>query len=637
MFCDLVGSTPLAERLDPEVFGQVLHQYEAVCTEAVARFGGHIARSFGDGLLIYFGYPLAHEDDSRRAVRAALQVLHDLRRLNEQLQPAKDVELAVRIGIDTGWVVVGERSAGDWHESLGVGLTLHLAARLQSIAQANTVLISAATYQLVHGEFECQRLGARRLKGISEPVQVYRVWGVWSGPRRTAGQGLCSPLVGRDRELESFTQGLERLLAGQGGIISILAEAGLGKSRLVAEAKETLARGCELSPRWLWLEGRALSFGQTISYWPFQEILQQVAGIAQNDSEEIAWTKLEQQVTALFPDHVAEILPYLASVLALPIRKFEERVKYLDGEGMRRQIFFTARRFFERLAQAQPLALILEDLHWVDQSSADLVEHLLPLVERVPILVCGVGRPDAQTPAMRLRELAARDYAECHTEITLAPLSPADGAQLICNLLGIEDVSPSVRGMILGKAEGNPFFVEEVIRAMIALGAIVRDSATGRWHTSPRAEHVTIPDTIQGVIMARVDRLDEEVKQVLRLASVIGRTFFYRVLRAIDEADRELDRHLGQLQHIEFILEKSRAPELEYIFKHALTQEATYESILLQRRRELHAQVGRCIERLLVVRQCLSVRCDTPRLVACFEQVGLCLIPFLSPREVIRE
>ena len=507
----------------------------------------------------------------------------------------KGLELAVRIGIHTGLVVVGEMGGGAKREPIAVGETPHLAARLQGLAKPNTVVISADTHRLVQEQFDCQPLGARNLKGISHPVQVYQVLFTKPKPVQVHGlaaRGLHSPLVGRDAESTEIGNCIERLLGGQGGIISITGEAGIGKSRLLAEVRENAPLD-----RLLWLEGRALSFGQTISYWPFREILKSYAGITEEDSERSAWAKLESEVIALFPNQVTETLPYLASLMGLPaLGELEEQVRYLDGEAMGRQIYFTSRRFFERLAQERPVVLVFEDLHWADRSSAELLEHLMPLVERVPLLIVGVGRPYRETPLMRLREVAVHHHAGHHTEIDLAPLSSIESVQLVHNLLETGDLSPRWRETILSKAEGNPFFVEEVLRSLIDVGVVVRDPATRRWHATAQVEEIAIPDTIHGIIVARVDRLEEDVKQVLRMASVIGRSFLYRILRAVAEADRELDRHLDELQAVELIREKQRLPELEYIFKHALAQEAVYESVLLQRRRELHARVGACIE-----------------------------------------
>ncbi len=379
--------------------------------------------------------------------------------------------------------------------------------------------------------------------------------------------------------------------------MTVVGEAGLGKSRLLAELRRALR--ADGPPTVQCLEGRSPSFGQTISYWPFREIIRHYAGITEGDDEGSAWAKLESRVRALFLEQATEVLPYLASLLALPVRgEYKARVKYLNGGAMGRQVFLASRRFFERLAQAQPLVLVFEDIHWMDRSSNALLEHLLTLVESVPVLFCGIGRTGLGYPAIRLRRVATRDHSARYLDIRLQPLSHAESDQLVRNLLASGPLPASVQTKILQKAEGNPFFVEEVIRTLIAMGAIVRDSSTGRWQVTAAIEQITIPDTVQGVIMARIDQLDDDLKQVLRVASVIGRSFPYRVLRALAEADRELEAHLAELQQVELIREKKRSPELEYTFKHALTHEATYASILLQERRELHAQVGACIERL---------------------------------------
>ena len=292
-------------------------------------------------------------------------------------------------------------------------------------------------------------------------------------------------------------------------------------------------------------------------------------------------------------------MPYLTSLLTLESkREYAKDLKYVDGEAMGRQIFLSSRRFFERLAKNQPVVLVAEDLHWEDESSTLLIEHLMPLINRVPLLLCGVGRPEAKAPANRLRKVSLKDYERRYTEIRLGPLSQTESAQLMRNLVENQILPARVREIILRKAEGNPFFIEEIMRSLIDRHAVERDPATGRWRATPQIETITIPDTIQGVIMSRVDRLDEELKQVLRSASVIGRSFLYRILRAIEQAVQELDKDLDNLQAIELIREKQKIPELEYIFKHALVQESTYESILLQKRRELHTRVARAIEAL---------------------------------------
>ena len=306
---------------------------------------------------------------------------------------------------------------------------------------------------------------------------------------------------------------------------------------------------------------------------------------------------------SLLGEDTIDYLPYLASLLALEVKgEYAERVKYLDGEAMGKQIFLASRRFFEHLARSQSTVLVFEDLHWMDESSTLLLEHLLSLVATVPLTIFGVSRPDRATPAARLRDLSAREFADHYTEIQLMPLSDADSSQLIDNLLDIENMPARLHELMVAKADGNPFFLEEVIRTLIDTGAVARDASSGHWRATSQIETLQIPNTIQGVIMTRVDRLDEELKQVLRLASVIGRNFLYRVLQAIAAAGQRLDDDLTQLQAIDLIHEKQHLPELEFMFKHALAQEATYESILLQKRRELHARVAQAMESLFAER-----------------------------------
>jgi predicted ATPase len=284
----------------------------------------------------------------------------------------------------------------------------------------------------------------------------------------------------------------------------------------------------------IWMEGQSLSYGQTISYWPFQEILRSYASINEEDSDASAWLKLEGQIEELFPEEMAEISPYLASLLSIEVSDdYAERVKYLDGEALGRQVYRAFWRFFERLAAEQPLLLVFDDLHWMDASSASLLEHLLPLVERVPLLLCGLSRPDQEAPAAQLLDIAEGQFGSYLTEIELTPLSISDSHSLVQNLLEIDGIPGQARQMILKKADGNPFYLEEIVRDLIEDGALVRDASTGRWQATKRIMEVHVPDTVQGLLIARIDRLDEKLKKVVRRAAVIGRAFLYRILIAV--------------------------------------------------------------------------------------------------------
>ena len=597
MFADLSGFTALAESMDPEELRDLMADCFEALVPVVERYGGTIDKFIGDEVMALFGAPVAHEDDPERALRAALEMMEALAAFNAR----RATQLGIHCGINTGLVLAGGVGVRDRQGYSVLGDPVNLASRLADLATTGEILVGPDTHRLTNSLFDFQPLGPHQFKGKAEDVPVYRLVGARSPAslrRGLSAHGIGSPLVGRDGEVATLTGCVDRLLAGHGGLVSIIAEAGLGKSRLVAEVRrQSTGRGVA------WLEGRALSFSQNLSYLPFLEILQTDAGITLDDHDTERWVKLERRVRALFPEDAVEVLPYLATLLSLGVPcELAERVKYLDSEGMGRQLFRTARRYFSRLAQERPLVLVFEDIHWLDQSSAALVEHLFPLMREVPLLICGVGRRDPETLLTRLPEIAPAEYSDRYTEIDLAPLSPEQRIQLVWNLMDRGDLPVHLQESILQKTEGNPFFIEEVIRALVDLGGLTRDRLTGRWQVTKQVERITIPDSLQAVIMARIDRLDEDARETLKLASVVGRSFFYRVLESLAEAEGELDRQLSELERLELVREKRRLPDLEYIFKHALVQETAYESILIQRRRALHRRVGEQIESLFADR-----------------------------------
>jgi class 3 adenylate cyclase/tetratricopeptide (TPR) repeat protein len=596
LFCDLVNSTSVAERLGPDTMHRLLDRFFALALHEIHRYEGTVNQFLGDGLMALFGAPVAHEQHARQAVLAAQAVIRSVREGLTEFRKGRGVDLAVRIALNTGPVVVGKIGDDLRMDYTAIGDTSNTAARLQQMAEADTVLLSEATWVAAGEDVGVEFLGLRTLKGKTEPVRVYKLAGV-GRPTDDGARRLRSPLVGRAVETRELERCLAQVAHGTGGIVCITGEPGVGKSRLMAEARRFATAG-----EVLWLEGRSLSFTQSISYWPLVEILRRYAGITEDDAEGGAWAKLEGRVSALCGPEAPEILPYLGTLLGLTVPDdLQDRVRYLDELAMGRQILLSSRRFFERLARQHPVVLIFEDLHWIDQSSAELLENLLPLIADVPLLLCLAMRSGGVGPAARIRALAAERHPTRFTDIVLGPLSMVESRDLIANLLR-RAPSAGLQQLILMKAEGNPFFIEEMIRTLIALQAMVHDATSGGWRPTARLDQITIPDTIQGVIMARIDRLDDELKEVLKLAAVIGRSFFYRVLRAITEDDRPPDPHLVELQAVELIREKGRTPEREYIFKHALVQEATYDSILIERRRLLHCRVGAAIEQLFVDR-----------------------------------
>jgi class 3 adenylate cyclase/tetratricopeptide (TPR) repeat protein len=603
LFCDVAGSTALAESMDPEAWTGIMKAAFEHLIEPVERYGGTVARLMGDAILAFFGAPTAHEDDPQRAVLAGLAIVENILPYREKLREEKDIDFNVRVGINTGLAVVGDVGSETAGEYTAMGDAVNLAARMEQTAAPGSVQIAQDTYALVAPLFDFKELGGIAVKGKRERVLAYQVLGRKTEPGSLRGltdQGISSPLIGRESEYFTAQGALARLMAGEGGILAIIGEAGIGKSRLLAELHQSLTID---NSQFTWLEGNTLSYGQTISYWPFQKILRSYAGITEEDNESAAWRKLEARLETLLAEELAEVLPYLASLLTIEARgDYVERVKYLDAEALGHQVYRASRLFFRRLAEKQPLVLVIEDLHWMDSSSAGLLEHLLPLVYGVPLLICGVSRPEPDTPASHLREIAAESYTDWYTEIALTPLSASDSSRMVKNLLDIDNLPMHIQQMMVNKADGNPLFLEEIVREFIEAGAFVQEPKTGRWRATQAVEKVTVPDTIQGLINSRIDRLDEDLKLVVRRAAVIGRAFLFRVLNAVLDEDGELEAELDQLQGVELIQEVQHIPELEYIFKHALAQEAAYDSILLQERREMHARVGAAIEILMADR-----------------------------------
>jgi class 3 adenylate cyclase/tetratricopeptide (TPR) repeat protein len=594
LFCDIANSTSLAQRLGPEAMHALLNAFFELALAEVHCVEGTINQFLGDGFMALFGAPVAHEDHVRRALLSTLAIRQRLRDSNAA--PALK-HVHVRMGLNAGTVVVGKIGDNLRMDYTAIGDTTNLAARLQHLARPGLIYASPSVYASGRAHFDFRDIGKHALKGIDEPVAVYDLARARSREDGEAGGwalGIGSPLVGRDAELTLLLSKVQALAEGEGQILVIVGEPGAGKSRLLAEARRH-ATAAEL----LWLEGRAVSYGRSLSYWPFIEILKSCFEIQDDDPEEESWRKLDTGLTALFPERGRELLPYVATVLALRMpAEYEDKVKYLDGQGLRRQVFLCMRQLFEQLASRRPVVLLLEDWHWADRSSIELVEHLLPLAQAMSLLVCFVTRPDPQGPAARIRACMAEKPGPSYVETVLAPLSPEHSAVLVGNLVGTRDLPVALREEILSKTEGNPFFIEEVIRSLVADGVLARDIWNGSWQVAQHIDGVQLPDTIQGLILARIDRLEEEVKQALKLASVIGRSFFERVLSVISQVERNLDGSLAELERAELIRLRQQLPEVAYIFKHALVQEAAYSSILAERRRGIHHRVARAIEAL---------------------------------------
>jgi class 3 adenylate cyclase len=533
LFADVVGSTSLAEAMDPEDWRDIVTGAHQRVSQAVYRYEGTIAQLLGDGVLAFFGAPLAHEDDPERAVRAALQLLTSIREYSVELATQGSVaSFQMRVGLNTGLVVVGNIGTDLHMEYLAVGDTVNLAARVQGAADPDSILMTEDTFRLTSSLFEVEDRGFISVKGKSEPIHIYHVLDERKGAVKVRGiAGLASPMVGRQRELSVLMHSLDDLRHGRGATVAVLGEAGLGKSRLIAEWRQAAldqfpAGGLS------WVEGRCLSYGATMAHHLSTEILRGLLGVSPEAGADEVGAALDATLRQHSSVEYMEVFPFLAHLLGLPLEEeAASRVKYLDGPALQARYIAAYRRLLQALCDERPTVIVCEDIHWADPSSVELGRQILPIVTESPLVVVFASRPDRESPGWRLLT-AARDLAGGGaTELHLTPLSEKDSQELVRNLLDIESLPESVRGLILEKAEGNPFFVEEVIRMLIDQGAITRRG--DEWILAKPLGTFEIPDTLQGVLAARIDRLPEEAKRTLQVAAVIGRKFQLRVLEEV--------------------------------------------------------------------------------------------------------
>ena len=536
LFVGVFDATGLSEAVGPEEWAAIMNSALDRFYPAVYRYEGSIARLLGDALLAFFGAPVAHEDDPARAVRAALDLVEIARDYSSLLRERHGIDFAVRIGLNTGPVIVGRVGSDLRFEYVPMGGTVNLAARMQAAARPMSILISEQTHSFVAPLFDMQDGGPVRVKGQATPLRSYQVLSAKSDPGTVRGLvGLESPMVGRESELASLLHLCEAVQAGLGRAALVMGEPGLGKTRLIAEWKmavESDRQSHGLMPRWI--EGRCLSYGQGLAYHLLIDLLRSVLGVQDGAEEPETRAALQNLTHELFGTHWLEVYPYLGHLLLLKLDdEALARVQPLDPQALQTQYLAALRQLLQALTQQQPLVVVLEDLHWADPSSIELLVRLLPMVSRVPMLLCMVTRPERDAPSWKLVTAAREAMGGSLTEISLGALSEDDSRQLVANLLKIEALPEKTRSQILKKAEGNPFFVEEIVRMLIDRGAIVRRE--GGWTAGTEIDSVEIPDNLEGLLMARIDRLPDEAKHILRVAAVIGRQFPLRVLEYVLE------------------------------------------------------------------------------------------------------
>jgi class 3 adenylate cyclase/tetratricopeptide (TPR) repeat protein len=602
LFCDVVGSTHLAGQLDPEEWAEIMNEAFQYMIAPIQEYDGMVARLMGDAVLAFFGAPNAHEDDPQRAVLAGLAIINGMRPFIQQFNEEYGLEFNVRVGINTGPVVVGEIGSTLLQEYTAMGDAINLAARMEQTALPGTVQISEDTYRLVAPLFDVWELGGIEVKGKDDPVPAYRVLGVDPQPGRLRGiEGLETPLVGRARELARLSESLAGVAGGRGRIAFLLGEAGLGKSRLVAELRRQWRdRLVEIYgptlPTWKgWLEFVAVSYGASRPYDMLKRQLRQYCNIRETDPPAVVHERLGRLVNEYPEDMRDNLYRYFGFLLGdtLPAGG-----PLPEGEAFKRELraMLTAAAAYQ--SDQGPIVYVMDDLHWTDPASIDALTDLLALVVDRPMLFILALRPDWNSPGWQMFINTQLEYPDHCLTIFLEPLTQEDSRDLITALLG-QTIPGRVVDAIQQKAEGNPLFIEEVARALLESGVVAQTEAGPAWRSDGRDEEVlrliSLPGNVQALMTARIDRLAPDVRRTLQLAAVIGRTFPQRVLQQLAGPGVAVAEQLQTLIGADLI-RPTGSGDGEHTFLHALARDAAYETILLRQRRRTHRQVAEVIE-----------------------------------------
>jgi class 3 adenylate cyclase/predicted ATPase len=582
LFADMAGSTALIQDLDPEEVPRLIDPVLALMMEAVHHYEGYVAKSLGDGILALFGAPIAHEDHPQRALYAALRMQQQMQGYAQRVRLEQGVSLQIRIGIHTGEVVVRSVRTEDLHIDYDpVGQSIHLASRMETIATPGSIVLSDRTYRLVEGYVECRALGAVPVKGLANPVEVYEALGLGSLRTRlqvAARRGLV-PFVGRQLELEQLAAAWSRTRSAQGQLVGVVGDPGVGKSRLFHEFKSMVAK------QGLVLETFSVSHGKAFAYMPLVELLKQYFGLGSQDDERSRREKVTGKVVTL-ERRLEDSLPYLLFLLG--IAEPDSVLLQMDPQLRRQRTFEALRQLLICESRNQPLILLFEDLQWLDSETEAFLRFLVEGIAAAPILLLVNYRPEYR------HHWAQRDD---YTQLRLEPLGRADAEELLRTLLGDDHSLTSLKPLLMAQTEGNPFFLEEVVQTLAEEGVLSGTSGDYRLEQIPTAWH--IPATVQGVLTARIDRLAAEEKALLQTLAVIGKAFPWSLVRqVVDLPEEALRGRLSRLQAGGFLYEHPSFPEIEYSFKHGLTQEVAYGSLLTERRHSLHERTAQAIESL---------------------------------------
>jgi predicted ATPase/class 3 adenylate cyclase len=581
LFADVAGYTAMSEKLDPEEVHQIMEGCFQILMDEIHRYEGTIDKFTGDGVMALFGAPLAHEDHAQRACYAALAIQKALETYGQKVEKDCKIPFRMRVGLNSGPVIVGSVGKDLKMDYTAVGDTVNLASRMETMAEPGRVLVSADVQKMARDFFNFKARGKMSVKGKEEAVEAYELLEPTEVASRIEASVLrgLTRFVGREKEMATLREAFDKAKSGSGQVVCIVGEAGVGKSRLLLESRRTVEQ-----QEYPYLEGHCLHYGSSMPYLPLLDVLRSFFDLKEGEREFVIRKRLEEKACSLDPK-LKSILPPLQDLLSLKVE--DEAYLKLDPQKKRERIFEAIRDLLVVESQKKPLVISVEDLHWIDKTSEEFLTYFIGHLPNSRILLLLLYRPEYT------HQWASKS---CYNQIMVDELPTKASAELVSCILEDAEVAPNLRDLILKRAAGNPFFMEEFTHALVENGCVQKKDH--QYVLASKPDDICVPDTVQGVIAARMDRLDENLKRIMQVASVIGRDFAFRILQTITGMQDELKGHLLNLQGLEFIYEKSLYPELEYVFKHALTQEVAYNSLLLKRRKQIHEKTGKAIEEL---------------------------------------
>jgi len=610
VIADVKGSTYLAEKIGTEAWVEVMNKVLQVCTAEILRFGGEVDQFRGDGLVAFFGARAAHEDDPERAVLSAMTMQRAFQKVADDLSETYGIDFQLRVGVNTGEVIAANIGNQKLHsENTAMGSAIALAARMESSAEPGTVLVSENTYRLVDNKFKWDSLGEISVNGISVPVVVYRPLAPLSQAEqqhRLQEFSLAIPLIGRDQEYNAIQRTIIQLRDGVGGIIMVSGRAGLGKSRLIDEVVQSIKRDEALSSDGgqpiTWLRGRCRSYDHSLPHSMWIDVLRDWLGLHEWEIQGRILSGLQQKCKELWGDEFEEYYPFLAKFLSLPLEKsLLGWIEHHEGEGLRSQFFLVIKSWLEALAKRGPVIITFAEAHWADDASLELLKHCLPLSNKEQILWLVIFRPDPSAPTWNFNHYVKKEYPHRLTTISLSNLSTPESNDLIDALIGPDILPERMQNKILDKAEGNPYYLTEIIRSLVDRGVLVQSFENGQWQVTEPDASLDIPDTLIGLLTARITRLTSFEQRVLQMASVIGTVFWSNLLTELMGDDFHIEGSLTALQRNRLIRERGSLSELgtEYVFISTLIRDAAYASLLSSKRIQHHITVAEYLEGLI--------------------------------------